>query len=300
MKLLITGAWNYSDKDIQSLESIGYNCIFHKNENVPLPVDFLDVDGIVCNGLFIYSDANLFRNLKFVQLTSAGMDRIPLEYLKEKGIKIFNASGVYSIPIAEFVVSSILDLYKQKFIFYENQKKHIWEKQRSLLELNGKMVCIVGCGNVGKECAKRFKAFGCSVFGIDLFSFKNNYFNYIVSIDEMMSHINKADIVVLTLPLTDETKHLFNISIFRQMKNTSLLVNVSRGGVVDTHDLELALKEGLIKAAVLDVFESEPLDFQSHLWDIKNLFISPHNSFISENNDDRLSQLIIANLKEII
>lgn len=297
MKLLITGAWNYTDNDIRQLELLGYNCVFHQSEKEPLSQNCFDVDGVICNGLFLYNDAGAFHNLKFVQLTSAGLDRIPIEYFKKKKIKVFNAAGVYSTPIAEFVLSSILDLYKRKFVFYENQKKQIWAKQRDLLELNGKTICIVGCGNVGSACAKLFKAFGCFVLGVDLIPFDSNLFDSVVSIKDIKDHIGKADVVVLTLPLTEDTRNLFDISMFTQMKRSSILINVARGGIVNNDDLSQALNKKLITAAILDVFETEPLSSESPLWNMDNLIIYPHNSYVGDGNNARLAKLIKHNLE---
>lgn len=115
-----------------------------------------------------------FKNLRYIQLTSAGYDRVPLDYVKEHQIEIHNARGVYSIPMAEFAISGVLQLYKQARFFDNNQKNHQWIKHRGLLELNEKTVCIVGCGSVGTECAKHFAAFGCQVVGIDLYQEKNS------------------------------------------------------------------------------------------------------------------------------
>ena len=299
MKLLITGAWKYSSQDIENLQVLGFECFFHNNENDPLPKEFYDADGIICNNLFLFNDVAHFKQLQFVQLTSAGLDRAPLDYFKSNGVKVFNAAGVYSIPISEFVISSVLDLYKKKFAFYENQKKHIWEKQRDLLELNSKTVCIIGCGNIGKECAKRFKAFGCIVQGVDLQPFKHEFFDDIFSIDNISSVLSNVDIVVLTLPLTDKTRDLFNRTLFNSMKQTAILVNVSRGGIINIVDLISALNDKTISGATLDVFDEEPLNIDSPLWNMSNVIITPHNSFVGDGNNKRLSEVILQNLETI-
>lgn len=298
MKLLITGAWKHSTNDIAELEKLGYECFFHQNESDPLDEEFYDVEGVVCNGLFLYNSVKSFRNLKFIQLTSAGLDRLPMDYIRSIDIKVFNATGVYSIPIAEFVVASVLDFFKKKNIFYDNQKKHEWLKQRDILELNGKTICIVGCGNIGKECAKLFKAFNCKILGVDLFASNSLLFDSILPIENIASHLQMADVVILTLPLTNETRWLFNLSMLKKMKNTAILVNVSRGGVVETNDLIEAIKNKEIGGAILDVFDEEPLSPSSPLWDLDNVFIYPHNSFIGDGNEHRLSRLIISNLEK--
>ena len=117
-------------------------------------------------------------------MTSAGLDRVPVGYINEKGIKLFNAKGVYGIPMAEYAVCGVLQLYKNTEFFYKNQQKGVWQKNRNLLELYGKTVCIFGCGNVGQECAKRFKAFGCKVIGLDISPYESDLFDYIKCADE--------------------------------------------------------------------------------------------------------------------
>ena len=296
MKLLITGAWKYKPQDIAEIERLGFQCCFHQDENKPVSKDLFDVDGIICNGLFLYNDVQKFKNLKFVQLTSAGLDRIPVDYFNGNGIRIMNAAGVYSIPIAEFVISSVLDFFKKKQLFYESQKDHKWIKQRDVLELNGKTICIIGCGNVGKECARLFKSFNCRILGVDLFSFDSPLFDSLSPIERIKDSLQVADVVILTLPLTNETRGLFNSSMLKYMKSTTILVNVSRGGIVDTNNLIDALYNKRIGGAILDVFEEEPLNQNSPLWDFDNVLIYPHNSFVGEGNNERLSKLILSNL----
>ena len=156
---------------------------------------------------------------------------------------------------------------------------------------------IVGAGSVGRECAKRFNAMGCKVFGADIVSFESEHFEEIYSMDELDSKLSKMDIVILTLPLTDETRYLFNKSKFENMKNGAVLVNISRGAVVNTNDLIDALNQNL-GGAVLDVFETEPLEDNSPLWDMKNVIITPHNSFVGEDNNKRLRNVVIYNVKQ--
>ena len=177
----------------------------------------------------------------------------------------------------------------------QNQKNHIWEKHRGVLELYGKNVLIVGAGNVGNECAKRFSAMGCTVFGCDLYPVKTESFADVLPIDKLDTQLETADIVILTLPLTDETKYLFNKDKFSKMKNGALLVNISRGAVVNTNDLIEALNKNL-GGAVLDVFETEPLEETSPLWDMENVIITPHNSFVGGGNNERLFKAVVENL----
>ena len=296
MKLLVTGAWQCTKEQLDELQCLGNEIVFMQNERDKLPVSPTEIEGVICNGLFLYHRIEEFTSLKYIQLTSAGFDRVPMDYVREHGIKIFNARGVYSIPMAEFALAGALQLYKQSKFFYGNQQKHKWDKHRGLLELYGKNICIVGCGNVGTECAKRFKAFGCVIYGVDLFPREDENYKEMYAISELDKAIEDADIVVLTLPLTEETKHLFNKERFNRMKRGAILVNIARGAVVDTEALICSLS-GHLGGAVLDVFEQEPLNENSPLWNMENVILTPHNSFVGENNGKRLWDVIKCGLK---
>ena len=197
--------------------------------------------------------------------------------------------------MAEFAICGVLDLYKQSRFFTENQKNHKWEKHRGLLELFGKTVLIVGCGSVGTECAKRFKAFGCEVIGVDLFPREDSLYNEMLPLYKLDEALQQADIIVLTLPLTEQTKHLMNSERFNHLKNTAVLVNIARGAIVDTTALLNHIDR--LAGAVLDVFEEEPLSEYSPLWDKQNIILTPHNSFVGEGNSKRLSANILSNLQ---
>ncbi len=296
MNLLVTGAWNCTPQQLDSLRAAGHQVVFMQNERDPLPAEPQWVEGMVCNGLFLHHDISLFPNLQFIQLTSAGFDRVPMDEVNRRGIKICNARGVYGIPMAEFAISGVLQLYKQSHFFRDNQKNRQWNKHRGLLELWGRQVTVVGCGNIGQECAKRFAAFDCTVVGVDIFEATLPNFERLVHISKLQEVLPQSDVVVLTLPLTEQTHHLINAQRIQAMKPGAIVINIARGGVVDT----AALTEGLqthLGGAVLDVFEEEPLSSDSPLWDMENVLLSPHNSFVGDRNSQRLAQVIFQNLQ---
>lgn len=295
MKLLITGAWNVGKEQINAIRDLGHEVFFMPNEWERLPYEAEKIEGVICNGLFLYHPIEMFRKLTYIQLTSAGFDRVPMEYVKEHNIEIYNARGVYSIPMAEFAVTGVLELYKQMRFFAEKQKECKWEKHRGLLELNGKIVVIVGCGSVGTECAKRFKAFGCEVIGVDICSRSDEYYDRMVELNGLVNELPRADVVVLTLPLTDETKHMMNREKLKRLNKTAILVNIARGAVIDTEALIDAIDN--FGGAVLDVFEEEPLNGDNPLWMKRNVILTPHNSFVGEENGNRLSNVIMKNLR---
>ena len=297
MKLLLTGAFKCTDEQIEYLKSLGHEIVFFGDEREKLDFDVSDIEGVICNGLFVYNDIEQFHSLKYIQLTSAGYDRVPMDYIKQHGIEIHNARGVYSVPMAEFALTGILQLVKQSRFFYENQKRCVWEKSRTLGELAGKTAVIVGAGNIGAEVAKRLKAFDVTVVGIDITTDQRPYFDKIELFNNLDEQLKAADIVVLTLPLTDDTKGMFDKPKFDLMKNSCIFVNIARGQLVVENDLIDALNNKKISGAVLDVFETEPLEKTSPLWDMDNVIITPHNSFVGQNNNKRMFDVIISNLE---
>lgn len=297
MKLLLTGVFRYTERQMEYIKSLGYDVKFIQDERLPIDFDVSDIEAVVCNGLFLYTPIEKFENLRFIQLTSAGLDRIPLDYIKEHDIKVFNAKGVYSIPMAEFAVGGVLQLYKQFDFFRKNQIQHKWEKSRNLIELAGKNILIVGAGNIGSQVAKRFKAFDANVIGIDLYPNDDCNFDSIYPVDKLDSMLPDADVIILTLPLIEETQGFFNKNKFALMKKSAVFVNVSRGKLVNQTDLIFALDNQVINGAVLDVFEDEPLTEDSPLWDMPNTVITPHNSFVGDGNNERMFNLISKNLE---
>ena len=297
MKLLITGAFSATAEQLDMLSSLGFELMLQKDERGVPECDFSEADAVICNGLFLYHDISEFKELKFIQLTSAGLDRVPLDEIRKRGITLFNARGVYSVPMAELALAGTLSLYKHLNTFSENQKAHMWQKDRELRELCGETVAIVGCGSVGTECAKRFSTFGTRVIAVDITKPESEIYSEFYDINDIKKALGIADTVVLTLPLTDETRGMFNGEMFSHFKDGSVLVNVSRGAVVNENDLIKALGNGKPAGAVLDVFENEPLDESSKLWGMKNVIITPHNSFVSPKNNARLFKLAYDNLK---
>lgn len=298
--MLVTGAWREAKAYIEELEAMGHCVIFQQQESEPLACPAQEVEGVICNGLFLYHPIEKFTSLRYIQLTSAGYDRVPLDTIRERGIELHNAADVYSTPMAEFALGGVLQLYKRFDTFRSNQRQHHWEKQRNLLELSGKTVCIVGCGNVGKACAKRFAAFDTRVIGVTAHPRSIDWFEDICGLDELDEVLKVSDIIILALPLTEETRHLIDERRFEMMKQNALLVNIARGAVVDTEALVRALEDRMILGAVLDVMEEEPLPADSKLWDMEQVVLTPHNSFVGEGNGTRLAAMVKDNLKRVL
>ena len=296
MNLLITGAWQEAEAHLDELRAMGHEIEFLRQEKDALPCKGSWVEGIVCNGLFLHHELDEFPRLRYLQLTSAGLDRIPLERMRLKGVCIHNARGVYSVPMAEHAVWGVLSLYRRAPMLLKNQAEAKWEKRRDLIELAGKTVCILGTGSVGTECAGRFRAFGCRVLGVNRTVREDPAFHQILPMDALDDALAAADVAVLTLPLTEQTRGIMNAERLERMKHGAILVNIARGALVDETALTDALQDRL-GGAVLDVFASEPLSADSPLWHMENVIVTPHNSFAGDGNAARLWAVIQENLE---
>ena len=294
MKTLVTGALQAASEELKQLEELGLEITFHQNERdeVANPEQF---EAVICNGLFLYNGIEKFTNLKYIQLTSAGTDRVPTDYVREHGIVLKNTAGVYAAPMAEWTLMRLLELYKNADKLFANRE---WEKDRTWRELGGKTACVVGFGAYGAEVAKRLKGFDVNVCVVNRSVKESPFVDEFYTMDKLDEALAKADIVIMAIALTDETKHLMKAERFATMKHGAVLLNAARGGLLDEIALIDALENKLAGAA-LDVFETEPLPDDSPLWQIDNLLVSPHNSFVGENNHARLMSVVMKNLERV-
>lgn len=299
-QVLLTGAYQYTEEQFRMIEKLGWKVTFVKNEREPIGIPAEQFDAVVCNSLFLHNDITKFKNLKMVQATSAGMDRLPIEYMEKHHIIYYNAKGVYSIPMAEWALLSVLEICKNAYGFFEKQQEHRWEKERSLLELTGKKVCIIGYGDVGRETAKRLAAFGTEITAVNRSEVEaDGVISCWLPLSRIDEALSETDIVVLCIALTEETRGLLNEDRLRFMKQGSILVNIARGTLIDEKALISCLKERKFRGVALDVFEKEPLPAESELWEMAGVIISPHNSFVGERIRERMFDLICKNLKRI-
>lgn len=300
MNLLLTGCFGYSPIQIEHISSLGYKVYFLQQEKDDLPLPSSEIDATVCNGLFLSHDISEFVNLKFVQLTSAGFDRVPIETIKERNIELYNARGVYSTPMAEWAVFRVLEHYKQGWFFKKEQECGHWTKHRGLREIAGRKVAVVGAGNVGQEVAKRFQVFGTETTGFDIHTNTTPYFDKMQLTSQLVALICEYDIVVITAPLLSSTKGLISRQVLNGLKENAILVNIARGGLIDEEALCETLSKRKDLFVALDVFVQEPLPKNSPLWHLENVALSPHNSFVSDGNNKRMFEVMYGNLKNFI
>ena len=233
-------------------------------------------------------------NLKFIKLLTAGYNTIDLENVKQRGIEIAYAQDVFSIQIAEDVIAKILTFNRRLPLYYEHMKNQEWKFERIDHELYQQTVGIIGAGSIGREVAIRLKAFGCYIIGYRRTKTEDsNYDELVYDRHGLEELLKRSDYIVLSLPLSDATKHFIGKNEFELMKKEALLINVARGEVIDQNALIHALNHGLIRGASLDVTTPEPLPNENPLWHAKNVFITPHQASASPKMQERLIREVI-------
>lgn len=294
MKVLFT--YNYGEKEMKAMEDLGYELLYCNEKNIEYIDEYEDVEVLVCYDPFKTLDINKMKKLKYIQLSSTGIDQVPLDI--NESIIISNNHGGYSIPMGEWVVLKILEIYKDSRYFYDIQKKKEWKMNTDLLEIKDKVVGFIGTGTVAQESAKRLSGFEAEIIGFNRSGNTNKYFDKVYKIEDIDKYIKDIDVVVIALPSTNDTYHLINENYLEMMKNNSILINVSRGKVLD--EKALIEKHDKFLGIALDVFEVEPLAKENPLWELDNVFLSPHNSWISDMRNKRRYDLIYENLNDYI
>jgi len=239
--------------------------------------------------------------LKWLQAWSAGVDSLPLERLQLKNVFLTSANGVHAYPISETIFALMLGLTRKIHTYVKNQQAKTWHHGNMNLEMHEKTVGIIGVGEIGKETAKIAKAFGMNVLGLRHSGKPADFVDEMYTPDQLELLLPKCDYIVVTLPHTKETHHLFGSPQFKQMKSSAYFINIGRGDVVIEEDLIQALQEGTIAGAGLDVFETEPLSTESPLWEMENVIITPHTSGSTEQYTKRvIENILIPNLREYV
>ncbi len=240
--------------------------------------------------------------LRWLQLTSAGVDRAARSGLLDGDLTVTSASGLHATPIGEYVLLQMLMFCKGAHRFLRAQDRREWIRYMPQ-ELFGKTVGIVGMGHIGGEVARLAKAFGCRVISTRRSVSErgtHNVADELLPPSDLSYLLERSDFVVVAVPLTHETRHLIGEAELRSMKSTAVLINIARGPVVDEAALVRALKEGWIAGAGLDVFEQEPLSPESELWHMENVILSPHISGGTEIYNQRATGIFRENLRRYL
>lgn len=238
--------------------------------------------------------------LKWVMVGSAGLEKMPLHAIKEKGILVTNARGVHKIPMAEFTLGYLLNHVKRFPELRTLQDETIWNKRLPIGELAGQTLLVLGAGAIGSEIARLATAFRMKTIGINRSGGEVEHFANVYQMDELLTALPEADFVVSILPSTNETKHILKKEHFQAMKKTAAFINIGRGDLLEEQVLIEALDEEEIAHAYLDVFVEEPLPENHSFWIHEKVTVTPHISSITPQYLPRVFEIFEYNLDQYL
>ena len=289
------------DRYRESLRGAGCEIIVPKvnerlEEHELLPI-VGDIDGIICGDDRITARViEAAPRLKVISKWGTGIDSIDVEAAARRNIKVCNTPNAFSEPVADTVFAYILLFARQVARMNADLRANRWQKPQ-LFSLREKTLGVVGVGNCGKAVVRRAVGFGMRVLGNDIVVISPEFLSSTgIEMVSFPALLKQADFVTVHTTLNPTSFHLFNDLAFQQMKPGAHLINTSRGPVVEEAALVRALESGKIAGAALDVFEVEPLPFDSRLRQLDNCWLSPHNANSSPHDADRVHENTIKNL----
>lgn len=259
-------------------------------------------------------------NLRWIQYHYAGVDFLLDTPLPEKkDLQITTMSGASAIQEGEYILGMLLGLGHHFAELFQNQLKHDWPTDRwekfSPRELTNATVGIIGYGSIGREVARLLQPFNCKILATKRDAMnpvdtgynieghgdpEGNLFHRLYPIQALKAMIKECDFVIMLLPLTAQTRGIYDEEVIRAMKPGSFLVVASRGGIVDESALYQALSEHAIAGAALDVFSREPFPAENPLWKLPNVIMTPHVSGFSPNYKERAGMMFAENLERYL
>ena len=241
-------------------------------------------------------DENILKycpNLKAISRHGVGYDNVDLNFIKNNKISLLITATANAVAVAEHVLSMFLSLSKSIIRYDEEVRIGNFKKNANKIttfELLNKNILIAGFGRIGKKLISRCLAFDTKVYVYDPYIDEQIIKDHGgIKVSRFDDGLKIADYVSLHMPLTKETKDLLNYDVFKKMKKNSILVNTARGGIINEHDLNKALNDGLIFAAALDVFSNEPIENNNPLLKNKKIILSPHSATFTDECTSRMS-----------
>ena len=300
MKLFTTA--KFSGKDLDTLKALAPGLeVVRELDAEKAREHFRDAE-IFC-GFQLPGPLSEARALRWVQLTSAGAEHIFDTGILLSDALVTTASGVHAHSISEYVLSMMVMLGRRFPEILAETARHEWRPQRQRTyygeELHGKTVGVLGLGAIGQQVATVSRCLGMRVLGTRR-SRGEGVADEVFTPDRLLEMLPRCDFVVVTLPLTPETRGLVGERELRAMKPTAYLVNVARGNIVDESALVRALRDGWIAGAAFDVFAQEPLPPDSELWALPNLIVTPHMAGNFAAYLDRVMDILRENLRRYL
>lgn len=270
------------EKAVELLREKGFEVIYREEPDEDELVKLIrDVEVLIVRSKPIVTRRVIMAGdkLRIIARAGVGLDNIDLEAARERNIKVINAPEAATNSVAELAIGLMLAVLRKIAYSDRMMRSGEWVKKKAMgYELGGKTLGIVGMGRIGRTVARiAYHGFGMRIIYYDVVRCKREFEEEVkAKYVDLETLFRESDIVTLHVPLTPETRHLVNEDKLRLMKKTAILINTSRGGVVDTNALVKALSEGWIAGAGLDVYEEEPLPPNHPLTRLDNVVLTPH------------------------
>lgn len=266
-------------------------------------VEDLDNVEVLLNGHYadiesVFEDYEL-KNVKWVHHLAAGVNGLPLDLLKERGITLTASNGVATNAMPESLFGAILGHTRDIFGAYDRKRVKFWQINWPMPELKGKTMMILGIGDIGQQVARVAKAFDMNVIGVNYSGREVEYMDVQYVQDEAKDHVNEADIIVNILPSTKETKDYCDAEFFDKMNEGTIFANIGRGETVDEEALLAALDTDKIDFAILDVFKTEPLPQESPFWTHPKVLPLSHQTAGVDDFFGASYDIFVENVKEV-
>ncbi len=226
----------------------------------------------------------LAARLEWLQVIGTGVDGLAPAKDFLRNVTVTNIRGLFSRPIAEYVVTYALAHFQRLRRVLSQQRDHVWAPFPPE-RLEGKTVGIVGLGSVGTEIANLCGALGAHVIGVRRTKGAAPHVEHVYAQEEIAAFLSQCDVLVLALPATPQTRNFMSLGRLAMLKSSAFIINVGRGSALPAANLVTALDRGLLAGAAVDVFEAEPLPRDSPLWDREDVFVTPHVSGINRPED---------------
>ncbi len=303
INILIT---EFIDPEVLKILSQDFNVIYKKDiwENF----DYLKKEINKFDGIIVRNKTNLNQsilekavNLKYIGRLGVGLDNIDTEYCKKNNIFVQPATGMNADSVAEYVISSSLSLLRKTKLINAKTQSGLWPRTSiTTNELKGKILGLIGFGDIAKKVLKLINAFEVTSIAFDPFITSQEMEENNVKKVTFENILSLADIISIHVPLNNETKYLFDKKIFKKMNNKPIIINSSRGGIINEIDLLEAYKNNYISGFALDVYEHEPVNkiFLKNITNDMNCILSPHIAGVTEESNTRVSEFIMNKTKE--
>lgn len=297
-KIVVHDQLPFEDRSIDLIRRTapGAHVVVATKEQLPSEL----VDAEIFFGFHLPEVFRVARQLRWIQTTAAGLDKLLVPELVARNFTITNASGVHAPQVVEMAWALTLAVARRMPTFFARQQAHLWQWEIPY-DLDGSTAGIIGLGGIGRRYASIAAAFGMRIVAVDAHQPpRPEGIAALWPLAQLDDLLAESDVVLVSCPYTPETHSLLNRQRLARMKPTAILVNIARGGIVDEDALAEALRHGRLAGAGLDVVETEPLPAESPLWDVPNLVITPHSAGLSPRRMHRLAEFFCQNLQRYL